>query len=270
MHLFEPEAEALAKQVFGYVERRLAGPPALNAPKSEEELGRLAGKTITEEGLGAGEAFRIFEEVLAPACVNISHPRFLSFVPNAPTTASILFDFAVSASAISAEWWIEASGAVHAENETLRWIAGFLGLPAGAGGAFVSGGTAGNLSALAVARDAWRRRGAGDERPSVAITAGGHSSLRLAARILDVEVVEVEADERGRMLGRGARGGTRKGPSRTSSPSRPRRARPTSARSTSWMRSPSAAPSAASGCTSTAPTEAPRRSCPRSGPASRG
>jgi glutamate/tyrosine decarboxylase-like PLP-dependent enzyme len=35
----------------------------------------------------------------------------------------------------------------------------------------------------------------------VAITAGGHSSLRLAARILDVEVVEVEADERGRMLG---------------------------------------------------------------------
>ncbi|MGZ8667256.1 MAG: pyridoxal phosphate-dependent decarboxylase family protein, partial [Solirubrobacterales bacterium] len=36
---------------------------------------------------------------------------------------------------------------------------------------------------------------------SVAITAGGHSSLRLAARILDVEVVEVEADERGRMLG---------------------------------------------------------------------
>ena len=35
----------------------------------------------------------------------------------------------------------------------------------------------------------------------MAITGGGHSSLRLAARILDVEVVEVEADERGRMLG---------------------------------------------------------------------
>jgi glutamate/tyrosine decarboxylase-like PLP-dependent enzyme len=201
MHLFEPEAEALAKQVFGYVEGRLAGPPSLNAPMSEDELGRLAGETISEEGLGATEAFRIFEEVLAPACVNTSHPRFLSFVPNAPTIASILFDLAVSASAISADWWIEASGAVHAENEALRWIAGVLGLPAEAGGAFVSGGTAGNLSALAVARDAWRRRGAGAGRPAVAITAGGHSSLRLAARILDVEVVEVDAGERGRMLG---------------------------------------------------------------------
>ncbi len=201
MHLFEPEAKALAKQVFGYVERRLAGPPTLNAPMSEDELSRRAGETITEDGLGAKEAFRIFEEVLAPACVNTSHPRFLSFVPNAPTPASILFDLAVSASAISADWWIEASGAVHAENEALRWIAGVLGLPAGAGGVFVSGGTAGNLSALAVARDVWRRRGRGADRPAVAITGGGHSSLRLAARILDVGVIEVEADQHGRMLG---------------------------------------------------------------------
>jgi L-2,4-diaminobutyrate decarboxylase len=201
MHLFGPAEQSLAKQVFGYVEKRLEEPAELSGPRSEGELRRLTGKTITEHGLGAEEAFRIFEEVLAPACINISHPRFLSFVPNFPTTAAILFDLAVSASAISAEWWVEASGAVHAENEALGWIAGILGLPAGAGGTFVSGGTAGNLSALAVARDVWRRRAGGSERPAVAITAGGHSSLRLAARILDVEVVEVEADERGRMLG---------------------------------------------------------------------
>ncbi len=201
MHLFEPADEALAKRVFGYVERRLAGPGSLNSPKSEQELSRLAGETITESGLGAEEAFRIFEEILAPACVNTSHPRFLSFVPNAPTTASILIDLAVSASAISADWWIEASGAIHAENETLRWIAGTLGWPADAGGVFVSGGTAGNLSALAVARDTWRRRRREPGRAAMAITGGGHSSLRLAARILDVEVVEIAADDRGRMLG---------------------------------------------------------------------
>ena len=201
MHLFEPGTDDLARRVFDYVEGRLASPAALKAPRSEDELDRLAGKTITEEGLGATEAFRIFEEVLAPACVNTSHPRFLSFVPNAPTTASILFDLAVSASAISADWWIEASGAVHAENEALSWIAATIGLPSGAGGVFVSGGTAANLSALAVARDAWRRRGGGADRPAVAITGGGHSSLRLAARILDVEVIEVGADDRGRMLG---------------------------------------------------------------------
>ena len=201
MHRFGPAEESLAKQVFGYVESRLAGPPELNRPRSESELRQMAGKTITEQGLGPARAFQVFEEVLAPACVNTSHPRFLSFVPNAPTAASILFDLAVSASAISADWWVEASGAVHAENEALGWIAETIGFPAGAGGVFVSGGTAGNLSALAVARDVWRRRGESGERPALALTGGGHSSLRLAARILDVEVVEVEADERGRMLG---------------------------------------------------------------------
>ncbi len=201
MHRFGPDDQALAQRVSRYVERRLAEPAGLGPPRSEDELGRLAGRTITEDGLGAEEAFRIFEEVLAPACINTSHPRFLSFVPNSPTTAAILFDLAVSASAISADWWIEASGAVHAENEALAWIARVLGLPGGAGGVFVNGGTAGNLSALAVARDVWRRRGGGAGRPAIAITGGGHSSLRLAARIIDVEVVEVEADERGRMLG---------------------------------------------------------------------
>jgi L-2,4-diaminobutyrate decarboxylase len=201
MHLFEPADEALAERVLGYVEDRLRGPVSLNSPKSEQELSRLTGETVTEAGLGAEEAFRIFDEILAPACINVSHPRFLSFIPNAPTTASILFDMALTASAISADWWIEGSGAIHAENEALRWIARALAWPDEAGGVFVSGGTAGNLSALAVGRDVWRRRSGNPGRPALAIAAGGHSSLRLAARVLDVEVVEVAADDRGRMLG---------------------------------------------------------------------
>jgi L-2,4-diaminobutyrate decarboxylase len=134
--------------------------------------------------------------------VNVSHPRFLSFVPHAPTTSSTLFDLALSASGIFADWWLEGAGAIHAENEALAWIAGLLEWPEDAGGVFVSGGTAGNLSALAAARDARRRRGADHERrEAVAITAGGHSSLRLAARVLDLEVLEVPGDERGRMSG---------------------------------------------------------------------
>lgn len=201
MHLFESVDRALAQRVFGYVEDRLSRPASLNAPKSEQELRRLAGETVTEGGLGAEEAFRIFEEVLAPACVNTTHPRFLSFIPHAPTTASTLFDIALSGSAIFGDWWIEGAGAIHAENETLRWIAETIGWPAEAGGVFVSGGTAGNLSALAVGRDVWRRRTGNPGRPAVALSGGGHSSFRLAARVLDVEVVEVAADDRGRMLG---------------------------------------------------------------------
>ncbi len=207
MHLFDAEAKALAHEIFDYVEDRLGQVPRLNPPASEEELERLTGATVTEDGLGSAEALRIFREVLAPACVDPSHPRFLSFVPNVPTTASTLFDLAVSASKIFADWWIEGAGGIHAENQALRWIADLLEWPAESGGVFVSGGTAGNLSALAVGRDARRRRGADHARRAVvALTAGGHSSLRLAARVLDMEVLEVPGDERGRMLGTALQG----------------------------------------------------------------
>ena len=87
----------------------------------------------------------MFEEVLAPACISVDHPMFLSFVPNAPTEASILFDLVVGASNVYGGSWLEGAGAIFAENEALRWIADLAGLPASAGGVFVSGGTAGNL-----------------------------------------------------------------------------------------------------------------------------
>jgi L-2,4-diaminobutyrate decarboxylase len=202
MHLFEASDRALAREVFDYVEDRLGESPALNAPASAEELQRLTGETVSADGLGAVEAFRIFREVVAPACINTAHPRFLSFIPHAPTTASTLFDLALSASNIFGDWWIEGAGAIHAENQALRWITDLLEWPEEAGGVFVSGGTAGNLSGLAVGRDARRRRGAGSRgREAVAITAGAHPSLRLAARVLDLEVLEVRGDDRGRMLG---------------------------------------------------------------------
>ena len=101
-------------------------------------------------------ALQVFADVLAPACISVDHPRFLSFVPAAPTEAAILFDLVVGASSIYGGSWLEGGGAVYAENEALRWIADLAGLPAGAGGVFVSGGTAGNLSALVAARWRWR------------------------------------------------------------------------------------------------------------------
>ena len=73
----------------------------------------------------------------------------------------MLFDLVVGASSIYAGSWLEGAGAIHAENEALRWIADLAGLPASAGGVFVSGGTAGNLSALIAARWRWRHRAEG-------------------------------------------------------------------------------------------------------------
>ena len=69
----------------------------------------------------------------------------------------------VSCASIQGISWLEASGAIAAENTVLRLIADEAGLPPGAGGCFVSGGSAGNLSSLAVARETAKKRlGDGD------------------------------------------------------------------------------------------------------------
>ena len=203
--MFHPDdsTRALADAVVRYaVERVNLDPPPLDGPRSPKELAALAGPTITPKGIGGLEALRVFAEVLAPACISVDHPRFLSFVPAAPTDASILFDLVVGASSIYGGSWLEGGGAVFAENEALRWIADLAGLPASAGGVFVSGGTMGNLSALIAARWRWREQAGGtlDRTRGLLLASGGaHSSVAQAARAMDADVATVPADEFGRL-----------------------------------------------------------------------
>jgi glutamate/tyrosine decarboxylase-like PLP-dependent enzyme len=210
MHRHDTSMEVLTQAVVRYaIDRVRLDPPPLDAPRTMAELRAMAGHTVTPKGVGGLEALRVFGDVLAPACISTDHPRFLSFVPAAPTEASILFDLVVGASSIYAGSWMEGGGAVFAENEALRWIADLAGLPPEAGGAFVSGGTAGNLSALIAARWKWRydADGAFDRTRGLMLTsAGAHSSIKQAARAMDADVILVPADAAGRMSGDALRG----------------------------------------------------------------
>lgn len=205
MHQHDSATEVLTQAIIRYaIDRVRLDPPPLDGPRTPAELRAMAGHTITDNGIGGLEALRVFGDVLAQACISVDHPRFLSFVPAAPTEAAILFDLVVGASSIYAGSWLEGGGAVFAENEALRWIAGLAGFPAESGGVFVSGGTAGNLSALVTARSAWRQSGDGafDVRRGLIITSSGaHSSVTQAARVMDADVVMVPADASGRMSG---------------------------------------------------------------------
>jgi glutamate/tyrosine decarboxylase-like PLP-dependent enzyme len=202
MHGHTEEIERLAAAILAYAEDRFRlDPVPLDHALPPDELERRTGPTITEDGLGGEEALRLFTEVLAPACISIDHPRFLSFIPCAPTEAATLFDLVVGASSIFGGTWLEAAGAIHAENHALRWIADLAGLPAPAGGVFVQGGTLGNLSALVTARHAARRAGRSADRWIVAASDQAHSSIRTAARVMDVDVRLVPSDGDGHMRG---------------------------------------------------------------------
>src|SRR6478672_800469 len=145
--------EELGQAILKYAEERLRlDPVPLDGPRTREQLDAVAGETITPDGMGGLPALKLFEEDLAPACISTDHPRYLSFIPCAPTEAATLFDLVVGASSIYGGSWLEGAGAVHAENQALRWIADLAGLPPEAGGVFVPGGTIGNLSALVAAR----------------------------------------------------------------------------------------------------------------------
>jgi glutamate/tyrosine decarboxylase-like PLP-dependent enzyme len=134
---------------------------------------------------------------IAPAIIACDTPRFMAFVSCVPSKTSILFDLVVSCFTLHGISWLEAAGPVAAENQALRVLADAAGLPASAGGCFVSGGSNGNLSALLVARDVGLSRRHGKcVRPKVAITADAHSSVSKALHILGMEPLLVPAENR--------------------------------------------------------------------------
>ncbi len=205
MTLHDAASQELTDAIVAYaVDRVRLDDPPLDRPRSPAELRAAVGSTVTAHGIGGMEALRLFTDVLAPACISVDHPRFLSFVSAAPTEASVLFDLVVGASSIYAGSWLEGGGAVFAENEALRYIVELAGLPATAGGVFVSGGTAGNLSALIAARYRWRARAAGRldrTRGLLMASKAAHSSVASAARAMDADVLLVQADGEGRLHG---------------------------------------------------------------------
>jgi glutamate/tyrosine decarboxylase-like PLP-dependent enzyme len=75
-------------------------------------------------------------------------------------------------------------------------IADEAGMPQTAGGCFVSGGSAGNLSALAVARETAKRRiGDPRRRLRVAVGADAHSSIVNALKLLEMDALVVDTPD---------------------------------------------------------------------------
>ena len=96
-----------------------------------------------------------------------------------PSVVSVWMDALVGAASFSAESWLEAAGAVAAENQALDFIRRLADMPDGSGGCFTFGGSNGNLSAIAVARDV-----AGGRRlAAVADTATRRSTTRCVCSV---------------------------------------------------------------------------------------
>jgi glutamate/tyrosine decarboxylase-like PLP-dependent enzyme len=200
MHEFTPAVEELAAEILKYSLERLKDDPPLDGPRSAEDLFQEVGNTITAKGLGGHEALAVFTNVLAKACISTDHPRNLAFIPSAPSEYANLFDLVVGASALYGGSWQEGAGAVFAENQAIKWLIDLAGLPATAGGVFVQGGTIGNLSALVVAR-AEARKKVTTGRWVIACSEEAHSSIASAANVMDVDILKIPVDSKGKLQG---------------------------------------------------------------------
>src|ERR1017187_7106171 len=150
MHSVDPTTDKMIRSVLAYAEGRLRLDPVPldGGPRDPAELATALRGLLADQPHDPDEVLGVYASTLAPSVISADSPRFLGFIPAAPTRAALSFDMLVSCASIQGISWLEAAGAIEAENQVLRLIADRAGLPGPAGGCLLSGGSAANLSAL--------------------------------------------------------------------------------------------------------------------------
>jgi glutamate/tyrosine decarboxylase-like PLP-dependent enzyme len=195
MFTYDP---GMGETIFEYCRTRLSlDPVPLDYGGIRNDPASMIEGLISEHGNDPVKVLELFATELATAVVSIDSPRFLAFIPNAPTKASLLFDMVVSCSSLSGTSYLESAGIVVAENQLLAFLAERAGMPSTSGGTFVSGGSLGNLSALAVARDDGRRHHPSSDPRHLrtAISEEAHSSVGSALHLLGMDPLIVPSKD---------------------------------------------------------------------------
>jgi len=121
---------------------------------ARSELEEALREPPPEEGIDPEDVLRQVErDVLGPITA-VDHPRFFAYVPGPGNFVGAMADALAAGFNVFAGAWFVASGPAQVELVTVDWLRALCGLPDSAGGAFVSGGSMANLTALAVARHA--------------------------------------------------------------------------------------------------------------------
>ena len=132
MHSVDQTTEAMVRSVLAYAENRLRMDPVPldKGTRTPAELYGALDGLIRDAARPPDEVLGVYSSVIAPSIISADSPRFLGFIPAAPTKASLLFDMLISCASIQGISWLEASGAIAAENKVLRLIADEAGMPA--------------------------------------------------------------------------------------------------------------------------------------------
>ena len=125
---------------------------SITTPKSPFEIASLFRESLPEDAQPIGTVLdQVERDIIGNSTLCLS-PRFFGYINGSGNHAAILSEMlAAAVNQICAKWHFSPA-ASEVERQVVRWIADFVGYPKGSGGCLLSGGSAGNLIGLAVAR----------------------------------------------------------------------------------------------------------------------
>src|SRR5215831_3855414 len=106
----------------------------------------LFDEPIPESGQPIEQTLAFVREHILPFPMGNSHPRFYGFINATADPIGITADYL--AAAMNPNCWGGDHAAIHVEHRVMSWIAEIMGLPEGAEGILVSGGSMANFTAL--------------------------------------------------------------------------------------------------------------------------
>jgi glutamate/tyrosine decarboxylase-like PLP-dependent enzyme len=182
------------------------------APLSEavERLAALGGP-LPETPQPPEDVFALLDTIGSPATVASAGGRYFGFVTGSSLPVTVAVNWLAAAWDQNSGLYVMSPVAAKLEQIALDWLLDALGLPADAGGAFVTGATMANFTGLAAARHAVLRRVGWDVEadglfgaPPITVVVGAeaHTTLLKALSMLGLgrsRVVTVPVDGQGRM-----------------------------------------------------------------------
>lgn len=123
------------------------------SPEAWDAL-RLLGGPLPEQPTAAVETLRLLDEVGSPATMASAGGRYFGFVIGGALPVTVASNWLATAWDQNAGMWASSPVGAAVEEIALEWLADILGLPAGTGGAFVTGASMASFTALAAARHA--------------------------------------------------------------------------------------------------------------------
>jgi glutamate/tyrosine decarboxylase-like PLP-dependent enzyme len=184
--------------------------PVAPAPAAVARLAELAGP-LPDDSADPAAVLALLDEIVSPATVASAGGRYFGFVTGGSLPAALAANWLAGAWDQNAFSSVSSPAGAALEEIALGWLLDLLGLPRGAGGAFVTGATMANFSALAAARHAVLARAGWDVEaqglfgaPPITVVVGGeaHATLFKSLAMLGLgreRVVTVPVNGQGRM-----------------------------------------------------------------------